>query len=350
MSEQSKGREIWIDYLRCMALLGVIIIHTTAPYYAKFESINFYDWWFSNILNALSRFSVPVFIMISGAVLLGKNYEVKDFYIKRGVRLLLPFIFWSTAYMVFDYLYGHYSPVMLAENFIFSGKASGHLWYLTIIIWLMFFTPFINNFINGKKISYNDFVYMTAVFCLFMILNQISTMGNNIYGYKIDWNIKSFYLYICYFILGYYLRLFYERIPIGNILPLFISSIIIAFASFMNYYSVSNLQICKDWLILDNVGILNFIVSLSIFHVFSINRYKFRRCKIISSIASASFGIYLIHIIIYRILSSIIPVAISSQTGHYPVIDIILSTAFTFCFSYFIIVLLRKIKWFRKVS
>ena len=114
-----------------------------------------YDWWVANILNAFSRFSVPMFVMISGCVLLGRNYETQNFYIKRGIRLLPALLFWSLFYIAFDYVFNdkELSSILwkLKIGIFISGKAYFHLWYLSMLICLMLFAPFINNYIIGKK-------------------------------------------------------------------------------------------------------------------------------------------------------------------------------------------------------
>lgn len=96
-------RKIYIDYLRAAATIAVIFIHSTAVWYGRIREIDQISWWIANILNAASRFAVPVFVMISGAVLLGNSMTVGDFYRKRAFRLVPPIIFWSIFYLLFQY-------------------------------------------------------------------------------------------------------------------------------------------------------------------------------------------------------------------------------------------------------
>ena len=301
------SRKIWIEYLRLVGVLGVITIHATARYFNDFRNIGLYDWMFANILNAFSRFSVPIFVMISGCVLLGRNYGIRDFYIKRGIRIIPPFIFWSLFYIGFDYYFNDKPLILILSNFICSGKAAGHLWYLPLVICLMLFTPFINNYTIGKRPSLEDYIYMLVIFSLFMLLNQIVTVGYAVFNLKIDWSIKSFHWYIGYFIMGYFISVYYDKIPIGNITTIIILGVLLIFGSAMNFYSASTLGIIKDWFVLDNAGILNFMVSLCIFYLFSKNRDLFKDSHLISSMASMSFGIYLIHLAFLSLFSHYMP-------------------------------------------
>src|SRR5690242_14254521 len=55
------------------------------------------DWWFCNLADAASRWAVPVYIMLSGSLLLdpARTEAPKDFYKKRLARLGIPILFWS---------------------------------------------------------------------------------------------------------------------------------------------------------------------------------------------------------------------------------------------------------------
>lgn len=56
----------WIDNLRGIACLMVVMIHTTTWYVTNAHSISHVNWDIANILNSASRVSVPLFFMISG--------------------------------------------------------------------------------------------------------------------------------------------------------------------------------------------------------------------------------------------------------------------------------------------
>lgn len=340
-------KKIWIEYLRVLAVIAAITIHSTASTFHDFGHIHFYDWWFANILNTFSRFSVPIFVMISGCVLLGRNFKVKDFYIKRGIRLFPALLFWSLFFIAFDYIIngGELSSVLwkLKIGLFVSGRAYFHLWYLSMFICLMIFVPFINNFIIGKKPKFEDFIYLFFIFSLFMSLNQISSVGKEVFNANMSW-FKSFPWYICYFVLGYFIDTHYDKIPISNKISIVILGCILPISCILNFYSAASLGIIKDNFVLNNAGILNFIVTISIFYFFSKNRNIFSQKTIISSISTTSFGIYLVHPVFIMILKRKIISYIDE-----PIIGLSLLMTMTFIFSYFTILLLTKIKWFKAV-
>jgi surface polysaccharide O-acyltransferase-like enzyme len=88
----------WLDFVRWIATIAVITIHVAAPYLYKYGSIPMLNWNFYNFIDSLTRFAVPFFVMLSGALLLNRNDSLKDFLFKRFSRVLIPFLFWSIIY------------------------------------------------------------------------------------------------------------------------------------------------------------------------------------------------------------------------------------------------------------
>ena len=72
MINKSSSRVFYFDFLRSISCLAVVLIHASAFFVNGATNISFH---FSNFIDSLSRFSVPVFIMISGALMLDENYN-----------------------------------------------------------------------------------------------------------------------------------------------------------------------------------------------------------------------------------------------------------------------------------
>src|SRR5690349_17287048 len=101
MSSQKPQNLDWINNLRMIALFAVIILHTTSPVLGQYHKVPMWIWLTGDFYNSLVRFAVPVFVMISGALLLNKEYELSDFLKKRLSRVVIPFLFWSCIYIVY---------------------------------------------------------------------------------------------------------------------------------------------------------------------------------------------------------------------------------------------------------
>lgn len=63
----------WIDNLRGIACLMVVMIHTTTWYITNAHSVSPLNWDIANVLNSASRVSVPLFFMISGYLFFGER-------------------------------------------------------------------------------------------------------------------------------------------------------------------------------------------------------------------------------------------------------------------------------------
>ena len=63
----------WIDNLRGIACLMVVMIHTTTWYVTNAHSVSPVTWDIANVLNSASRVSVPLFFMISGYLFFGER-------------------------------------------------------------------------------------------------------------------------------------------------------------------------------------------------------------------------------------------------------------------------------------
>ena len=137
---QIPDRICYLDRLRLWAMAGVIVIHQAATGYSE-AAAGSWLWAVCLLYNTLARFSVPVFVMISGAVFLDPRKPVTAANMfGRTVRLLALFGFWSLPYAVLETLreYGSLVLVPLLRKLL---KGHYHMWYLHLIAVLYLLTP-----------------------------------------------------------------------------------------------------------------------------------------------------------------------------------------------------------------
>ena len=86
----------YINQLRVIAAFGVVVGHVSIWVVSMMEPLSF-DWWVGSFGHFMARWTVPVFVMVSGALLLDPSKEDRpiDFYKKRMRRILVPLIFWT---------------------------------------------------------------------------------------------------------------------------------------------------------------------------------------------------------------------------------------------------------------
>ncbi|HEY0244579.1 MAG TPA: acyltransferase family protein, partial [Mucilaginibacter sp.] len=194
----------WINNLRLIALYAVIVLHTTAVLLSQYEKVPLNDWLTADFYNGLVRFAVPVFVMITGALLLHREYELGDFFTKRLSRIITPFLFWSLVYIGYSWYNGEitfdanaWTNIKQVSHLLKYGS-SYHLWYVYMLIGLYFVIPVIGKFVRNATDS--EILYFILVWFGVMLLNQPYLARFNP---QVD--LHYFAGYIGYLVLGHYL-------------------------------------------------------------------------------------------------------------------------------------------------
>ena len=100
-------RLVWADIIRLIAIFLVICIHCSnsfgnLPLVREHPGYNFW----SIVFETFSRPCVPLFVMLTGMLLLPINQDPSTFYRKRILRVLIPFLIWSLLYNLFPWVCG----------------------------------------------------------------------------------------------------------------------------------------------------------------------------------------------------------------------------------------------------
>jgi surface polysaccharide O-acyltransferase-like enzyme len=194
----------WINNLRLIALFAVIMLHCSSPLLADYGKAPYNQWLAADFYNALTRFAVPVFVMITGALLLGKEEDVFVFLKKRLGRVVAPFLFWSLVYVAYAFYIdeipytGHAWVTVKQVLHQLKYGSSYHLWYVYMLIGLYLIIPVLGKFIRNA--SQKETIYFLAVWLLVMLFSQPYLMR---YNPQVD--VRYFGGYIGYLVLGYYL-------------------------------------------------------------------------------------------------------------------------------------------------
>lgn len=123
------------DFLRIAASFFVVLIHAAASFQDADGAFAASIAW-----NAVSRFSVPVFVMLSGRFLLAKKPDA-GFCLKKALRTFAALLFWGTVYLLYAMAAGDFHPVSLSDALWHILTKPVHLWYFYAAIALYLFTP-----------------------------------------------------------------------------------------------------------------------------------------------------------------------------------------------------------------
>lgn len=192
-----------IDFIRIASILAVVVLHVAA-FRVTHEDIGSSIWWVGNVYDAASRWCVPVFVMVSGALLLQQEDErnLAKFYQRRLKRIAIPLCFWTIAYTIYKNIenilsFGSFSLTDDLKS-IAAGTPYFHLWFLYMIAPLYLFTPFIKRLISNCSRG-ELWLLVAAAFIIAAFNDAINTYQGNKAGFFGTW----FLSYLPYFIAGY---------------------------------------------------------------------------------------------------------------------------------------------------
>lgn len=338
----TQKRNIKLDCLRILAALAVVLLHISSDYIDTF-SVGSFDFNFAVILNSLTRFAVPVFVMISGELFLDSSRElsVKKLWTHNILRLAIVFVIWSYAYYVFQSLYFwkfdfyRQGIVRTVTGIVYATK---HLWFIYMLIGLYVLTPILRSWL--KNAEEKNIRYFLDMFFVFQILRTTFTiLVNKTLTDEISkmLTITEISGYIGYYVLGYYLSKYrlskkmtnalYVLFPIGIVLNPVIA---ILFSKKEGIYTPG---------IYDSFGIFTFAACAFLFVIFDKITKEKESNTFLSNLSKDTFGVYLVHIMIWEVIRTEIGMtAIPSSAA-----AILLYSALTAIISFAIAALLRRI-------
>ena len=342
----------YLDSLRTLAMLGVIVIHVSSPLVNMAWSKNMPYWWIGNVVDSSVRFAVPVFLMLSGATLLGKEYKLGEFYKRRFSRVLIPFLFWMVVYWIYRWatlsvkIQPHDFQAILSwgGNLFLKEGVSKHFWYIYMIVFIYLFIPFL-----GKGLKKLNMSTVSNVLLLWFVLSfTLKSVPLNMYNWAGDYGTKflGYFLYSGYLILGYYLSklpLNSQKVRVTAALIFVFSVAISAVTTF--YFSIKAHKL--DLSMYSYLSVNTIIQSIALFMWIKDLSIKNNYISLIQSkISSYSYGIYLVHIIIIGILF---------RNGiywnfAYPLLSLPLLTLVVLGCSFGIIFVLRKVPGGKYIS
>ena len=145
-------RKVWIDWLRVAACFMVFVVHSTEPFYLGGQGsliLDETDAFWASFFDTLVRSCVPLFVIASSYLMFPLNCSTGEFFKKRAIRILIPFILWSVVYA---FAWGE--PVENFKNLLLNfNYAAGHLWFIYMLLGVYLLMPLLSPWAEkvGKK-------------------------------------------------------------------------------------------------------------------------------------------------------------------------------------------------------
>ena len=296
-------RFFYLDVLRALAIVAVVFLHNSDDAVEHYGKISSADWLSASLYNGLTRFCVPMFIVISGSLLLNpaKETNIRELFTKRLPKLVIPLVAWSIIYVIFQnytkHIFSTYSLPMLLKAF-YQGPLIFHFWFLYLMIGIYLLSPIINLFI--KSATEAQVLYFLV---LWFVTNCVFGVIQIAFETPVGLELFFFTGYVGYFVLGYYLRQFdFTKKALHLLYAMGIAAFIISVAGIILMYN-NHFGHAGDLVEDDFTPEIPFAVA-GLFLFFK-NR-KFRDQPrwwktVITEVSSESYGIYIVHVLIMRV-------------------------------------------------
>ena len=347
---ETSKRIFYFDELRALAIIGIVFCHASVAF--VLSGVNKSDFYISAFFDCFRYFSIPIFVMLSGALLIGKKDSFKDFFKKRLSRIFVPFIFWVVIYVIYSSVYITHGFSLSSAIDIFFGTSSTlgvAFWFIWMII-IAYFGIFIIN----KLMNYNAQIIniLTAFSFVYILICQFSLF--NPYSSKIVYFVS----FISYVVIGHFIASndYLERkININWLVFLTLILSIVSYLAYIFYFVVPMSVSHGQFITLSYFNIPILFVSVNIFLFFkflSKSEFSLKNDKIknfITTVSTYSFGIYLSHYVILHSLRMNIA-RIIDFTSQSPLIWIPLFVFLTTVISLIILNILDRIPFLNKFT
>ena len=295
-----KKRMVHYDLLRILAAFSVVMLHSAAQFWYTLP-VTGREWRIADGYDALSRFGVPVFVMLSGALFLDRERQVdlRRLFRHNILRLLAVFCLWSALYGLYDsrnFDWGAAGVKEVVKEMIYGRY---HLWFLPMIIGIYLLLPVLHAWV--ARAGEWELRYFLWLFFLFQILRTTAKalIGNEPFQYVIGLGeIEMVCGYLGYFVLGYYIA----HVGIGprcrrglylSVLPAAVCNVVLG--------SVLSERAGRPLgEIYDSFGLFTFLIVTALFEFFTrtVSRISWgpAASRLIRELSMATLGVYVMHV------------------------------------------------------
>jgi surface polysaccharide O-acyltransferase-like enzyme len=350
LGSKNGGTPLPLDLIRTVAIFLVIILHAAIepdPIIAQMTQSSVWRWWTENIYNTLARPSVPLFVLLSGSLLLqpSKIEPLSTFFKKRFKRIGLPFLFWGIAYFAWRLFVNHEE---LSLNSILQGIFIGpyfHFWFLYMLFGLYLITPILR-----VIVAYSDRKLLGFFILLWFLGVAVAPVLSLFTNYSLESNIFVILGWVGYYLLGVYML----QVRLSST-KLFILLIIgLTWTAVGTYFMTAFFGGIRSYYFYDYLSASVILTSVALFQLlrtFSTIRLEInspRTSRLLHQISQNTLPIYLFHVMILESLQKGYFGFKISVTTLNPAIEIPLIALFTLVICLAVISLLNRIPFLKK--
>jgi surface polysaccharide O-acyltransferase-like enzyme len=308
MKDNNK-RVAYADIARISASFAVVLLHTAGIRMVK-STVESSAFFWSAIFDSFARWSVPLFIMLSGMLFLNREgaIDVKRLWKKNIFRLVTAFLFWS-------YLYNLYAAIsqdglggkMFLTALLNTPNGAMHLWFIFVIIGLYIVTPFVKRMTDNMTKREAEYFLILNLVITFIpkTLSCFATLKPYT-SYLNNFEISYAAGYIGFFVAGWYI----EKFEHGKKFRACVYALAVASYAYTSVMTIAFSR-AKGEMVEDFMSFKSVTAYLMAFGFLMFLKYAFREKEFgrrglsnLKNWSKYTFGVYLIHEMILSIMSA----------------------------------------------
>lgn len=190
------NRQSNFDLLRIISTFAVVLIHVNANV-ADSNNISLVGFNICSLINIITRFSVPCFVMLSGAFILSneRNADYKHFYAKSFYKIGIPLV----IILILSFLIAEMKAIIGGRDLLnpvfelLSGNLN-NCWFMFMLVGLYFLVPIVIRI--KKSISNRSYIIGSFIWLFVAMISQLTST------YSVSWAFGIIFSFVGYFLVG----------------------------------------------------------------------------------------------------------------------------------------------------
>lgn len=318
-----KERIVFLDWLRAIACMMVFVVHSSEALYSNDYVFSFTSdtaRWSVLVFQSLVRSCVPLFLMASSYLLVPLKTDTFTFFKRRFNRVVVPLLVFLALYAVLPSFWGAQTWSQawkeLLHAYVNFPVAGSHLWFVYMLLGIYLIMPAISPWL--ARISRKEELFFLGIWLFTSTFYRLRPLlGGAIFG-ECWWGVNATFYYVSgfvgYVLLAHYIRTYVKwdkRKVLSICAPLFIVSFALLLASGA-YYSTrctTPEELERDWQFLSFIPVVMSLAAFMLCRTITSSGWFYE--KVILKISAASYGMYLMHMLIlphyFRLFSPLMP-------------------------------------------
>lgn len=292
------------DVAKIAAIFAVVTVHVTSGPNFNLGVLTNETWFVTTLIEIFNRWCVPLFVMVSGMLLLRSRTAAESpgsFYRRRAARVAVPLIAWPIFYRFFAGWTGPNSSFEENLALIYQGIPYFHLYFLYLIAGLYLICPYLARAVDGLSQSQLAGFAIGALAFGFLVIGVppwLPGTGPNAFS--------MFVPYVGYFLAGAWLsRIRLDRQLVTAAAAIFV---LVGIAASLATYEFAHISTPLEWEYLyeyptPTVIVMSICVFLAIRYICERReaRGPIRHIRSLHYVGEATFGIFLIHPVFFQL-------------------------------------------------